>query len=404
MATTVNLLSDYSALRVNTSNTGQTVQVGGYEEQSARTASNGTLSIIPTELATKSRYVIRVAPSSTNPIIITLPNEEVRSGYSGKLFSFNCKIKSGSAISVSALLEIVGGDQESAHTQTLPGGLYGAVQSNKTTVPVSSSLQYADITITVSGHQGNNVFLTIPNLIDDQAFYNNYYVAASRNFLPDFYWEIDSQSEFPKAPYFRLIDILSSTVDEARTKYRDLFKFERTELNSIEDAFAKFANSTLTDPGSVEEEYMLWLSQFTGNKIVRNLTKNDGSFFFESPGAQRGFTEFQLSESHYGRAAGTREAIYQSVQQVLTTTKNGAASTKSVAITPQYNNDVWSIRIQTLENETPDSSSGDTSDLVLSAVEPARPLGYKMFHTTVNAFAFILNDISFGRLDEIGIA
>jgi hypothetical protein len=404
MATTVNLLSDYSALRVNSGNNGQAIQVGGYGEESAWTVSNGTLSIIPTELATKSRYVIRIAPSSTNPITITLPNEEVRSGYGGKLFSFNCKMKSGSAFSVSALLEIVGGDQESAHTQTLPGGLYGAVQSNKTTVPVSSSLQYANITLTVTGHQGNNVFLTIPNLIDDQAFYNNYYVAASRNFLPDFYWEIDSQSEFPKAPYFRLIDILSSTVDESRTKYRELFKFERTELNSIEDMFEEFANSTLTDPGTVREEYILWLSQFTGNKIIRNLTKNDGSTFFDNPGAQRGFTEYQLSESHYGRAAGTREALYQSAQQVLTATKNGAASTKSVAITPQYNNDVWSIRVQTLANETPDSSSGDTSDLVLSALEPARPLGFKIFHTTVDSFSFILNDISFGRLDEIGVA
>lgn len=404
MTTTINLLSDYSALRVNSSYNGQVIQVGGYEDESAWTVSNGTLSIIPTELATKSRYVIRVAPSSANPIIITLSNQEVRKGYSGKLFSFNCKIKSGSAISVLALLEIIGGDQESAHTQALPGGLYGAVQSNKTTVPVSSLLQYANITVTVTGHQGNNVFLTIPNLIDDQAFYNNYYVAASRNFLPDFYWEIDSQSEFPTAPYFRLIDILSSTVDAARTKYRDLFKFERTELNSVDDTFEEFANSTLTDPGSVREEYMLWLSQFTGNKIVRNLTKNDGSTFFENPGAQRAFAEWQLTESHYGRAAGTREALYQSIQQVLSKTKNGAASTKSVAITPQYNNDAWAIRVQTLNNETPDSSTGDTSNLVLTAAESARPLGYKIFHTTVNAFSFILNDISFGRLDEIGIA
>jgi len=403
MPTTHNILSDYSALLANSSTSGQVVQVGGFDDESSWTASNGTLSVIPTELVSTSRYVIRVAPSTTNPIVITLPNEEIRTGYGGKVLSFNCRVKSGAEINVSALLEIVGGDEESANTQNLSSGIYGAVQSNRTTAPVSEFIQYANITITISGHQGTNVFLTMPNLIDDRAFYNNYYVAASRNFLPDFYWEIDSQQEFPTAPYFRLIDILSTTLNDVRTEYRELFEYERIELDSIDETFSGFANSTLTSPSAVREEYMLWLSQFTGNKLVRNLTKNDGSTHFENRASQRAFTEWQLNESHYGRAAGTREALYQAVQQVLNKTKNGAASTKSVAITPAYNNDIWAIRVQTLDNETPDSSTGDTSNLVLTAAESARPLGYKIFHTTVNAFSFILNDISFGRLDEIGI-
>ncbi len=403
MPTTYNILSDYSALRAKSSVAGQVVQISTLDEESTWSVTGGTISYVPTELISTSRYVLRIAPATSNPITINLLNEEIRKGYSNRVLSFNCKIKPGAEVTTSTLLQIVNGTVESPHVQNLSGGVYGAIQSNKTKVPNSSGIQYANISITISNHEGKNIFLTMPNLIDDEAFYENYYVSACRNFLPDFYWEIDSQQEFPTAPYFRLIDILSTTLNDVRKEYKAMFEYERMELDNIEQTFAGYSKSTLTNPSIVNEEYMVWLSQFTGNKLTRNLTQNDGSVYFDNRASQRAFTEWQLSESHYGRAAGTREALYQSIQQVLNKTKDNSSSTKSVAITPFFNNDRWSIRISTLANETPDSSVGGESNLVKSAAEAARPLGYKIFHTTVDVFAFILNDITYGRLDEISI-
>ena len=160
-------------------------------------------------------------------------------------------------------------------------------------------------------------------------------------------------------------------------------------------------NSALVNPAFVKDKYINWLSQFTGTTVRKNISKADGSRFFVNYGEERAFIEWQLLTSYYGRGAGTRSALLNSARQVLISTKDDTQSTKSVSITPNYNGDNWSFLVRTLENETPDASNGDSSHLVLAAMEPARPMGYKIFHETIDEFYLTLDDISFGRLSEI---
>ena len=72
-----------------------------------------------------------------------------------------------------------------------------------------------------------------------------------------------------------------------------------------------------------------------------------------------------------------------------------------MSITPNYNGDRWSFLIRTLENETLDAVAGEESKYVLAAVEPARPMGFKIFHETIEEFYLTLDDLSYGRLSEI---
>jgi hypothetical protein len=72
--------------------------------------------------------------------------------------------------------------------QRLSGGVYGAVQSNVVTIPDDAVDHEVSISITITGHNGGNIYLTYPNLIDDLAFYQNQIVSLSRNFMPDFYF------------------------------------------------------------------------------------------------------------------------------------------------------------------------------------------------------------------------
>lgn len=398
MATTVNLLSADNALLKSTSaSVGISIASSGPEW----VATNSTLSVVPTEFLTNLRYVLRVAPSGSGDVTIILDEQLLRLSENGQTLSFNAKLKPSSECTVTAQLVVDGETALDPHQQSLSGGLYGAVQTNTVTVPDDDVVHTVSASITVSGHGGGNIFLTYPNLINDRAFYNNQYVSLARNFMPDFYWEIDSAEQYPTAPFHRLLDILTSASNEVMTEYRDIYPFERNEIANTVELAEPVINSALVNPAFVKDKYVNWLSQFTGVLIRKNISKLDGSRFFETYGDERNFIEWQLRTSYYGRSAGTRIALLNSAQQVLLYTKDDTASTRQVSITPNYNGDTWSFLVRTLENETPDADSGESSHLVLTAMEPARPMGYKIYHETIDAFYLTLDDISFGRLDEI---
>jgi len=397
MARTVNLLTADSGLYSSTSSS---VSIPLEQSGTEWVSTNSTLSIIATEFITTLRHVCRLAPSGTNSIELSLPNQYVHSGYSGSRISFNAKIKPSSQVNITTLLSVDGETTPTGNQNRLSGGAYGAIQSNVVTMPDDESEHTVSILITISGHDGGNIYLTYPNLIDDLAFYQNDIVRLSRNFMPDFYWEIDSQQQYPTAPYHRLIDILTSGIDETKKEYSAIYPFNRYDVDDGEELKEGWALSSLVDASNVRDKYANWLAQFTGNQIRKNIS-NGTSSLFENYALETEFIKWQLRTSHYGRAAGTRGSLIEAAQQALIFTKDDTASTLSVSITPNYNGDRWSFLIRTLENETPDANNGEESKYIIAAVEPARPMGYKIFHETIDEFYLTLDDLSFGRLSEI---
>jgi hypothetical protein len=398
MATTVNILSADSALLRSTS---ASISIPISSSGTEWTSTNSTLSVIPTEFITNLRYVLRVAPAGAGDVTLILDQQILRLSENGQTLSFNAKLRPSSECTVIAQLVVDGETAPDPHEQTLSGGLYGAIQTNTVNVPDDDVVHTVSASLTVSGHGGGNIYLTYPNLIDDRAFYNNQYIPLARNFMPDFYWEIDSAAQYPTAPFHRLLDILTSASNEVMTEYRDIYPFERNEITNTVELAEPIVNSALVNPAFVKDKYVNWLSQFTGTSVRKNISKSDGSRFFENYSGERDFIEWQLLNSYYGRSAGTRGALLNSAKQVLAFTKDDTDSTKTVSITPNYNGDTWSFLVRTLENETPDAVAGQASHLVLAAMEPARPMGYKIYHETIGDFYLTLDDISFGRLSEI---
>jgi len=398
MATTVNLLSANSALLRSTS---ASINIPISSSGTDWNSTNSTLSVIPTEFITNLRYVLRVAPSGSGDVTIILDQQLLRISENGKTLSFNAKLKPSLECTVTSQLVVDGETALDPHQRTLPGGLYGAIQSNTVVVPDDDEVHTVSASITVTGHGGGNIYLTYPNLIDDRSFYNNQFIPLARNFMPDFYWEIDSLEQYPTAPFHRLMDILTSAANEVMTEYKEIYSFERDEITNTIEIAEPEVNSALVNPAFVKDKYINWLSQFTGSTVRKNISEADGSRFFTNYAEEREFIEWQLLTSYYGRGAGTRGALLNSAKQVLIRTKDDTDSTKSVSITPNYNGDTWSFLVRTLENETPDASTGESSHLVLAAMEPARPMGYKIYHETIDEFYLTLDDIAFGRLSEI---
>jgi hypothetical protein len=390
MPSTINLLNDDDALARASSSQVEAASIGWI-------FSGGTLTTVSTEFFNQNRYVLRMAPSVSSSIVLSLSNIPLPIDMNGKTLSFNAQVKSGNGVTVTTLLSVVGQSTPSGHSKSIPGDVYGAIQSNKVTIPSGDQAQQVSISITITGHAATNTYLTMPHLIDDRAFYNSEFVYKSRNFMPDFFWELDSAESFPTAPFHRLIDILTTTANDVKKEYDAMFAFDESEVSNPENLATDFSRSVLVDPLFVRDRYIPWLSQFNGTAIRRNIVDSNNNSYFTNPTIQRNFVEWQLFNGYYGRAAGTRRAIVESVRQVLVKTKNDANSTF-------YLNNQFFLRVQTLLNETHDvTNPGESSTLVLNAIEPARPLGYKIFHTTVTSFAFTLNDIELGVLGQVAL-
>jgi hypothetical protein len=319
----------------------------------------------------------------------------------GKTLSFNSKIKPPAEVNVTTVLSVDGESTPVGYQQSLSGGVYGAIQSNTVVIPDDGQQHSISASLTITGHNGQNIYLTYPNLIDDLAFYQNRYVNFSRNFMPDFYWEKDSLEQYPTAPFHRLIDILFGAANEVLREYQAIYRYEKDEVDDANILATEGGQSVLVFPSYVRDKYINWLSQFTGALVKKNIADIDEQPFFPNHGAERAYLEWQLNTSSYGRSAGTRQALLEAAQQVLIFTENGDNSTRTVSITPNYNGNSWDFLVRTLSNETPDANAGESSHLVLAAMEPARPMGYRIFHTTVDEFYLTLDDLSYGRIGEV---
>lgn len=406
MASTINLLSYENGLYAR-DEAGLSILIDDYigSTELGWVASNAVYSIQSTEFYTTNRYVINLNPSSSSTSSITLSNVPLKPEDRGLRISFNARVKAFSVITVDAFIYLDDNPTGLSSVSTsISSGEYGAVHSNVVTVPDDDNEHTITIVLSISGHGSNSCYITHLNLIHDLDFYDNPFVGYIRNYLPDFYWEIDSQQESPSFPFFKLIDALSSSAGDAKKIYDRLYGFESEQLVSTNQKTDYWARSVLTDPELASTYYGSWLAQFTGEALKKNLQLSNGNFYFENPGAIHEFATWQLSGSFFGRSAGSRRAIIEAVKQVLTKTLNGAQSTRSVAVTSRYQGNPFQILVQTLDNETIDANAGQSSYIVLVAANLAKPIGYLISHNTVTAFFFTIEDESLGVIGEFALS
>lgn len=400
MARTKNLLNDANALMAFSTKDGTSIGLSSIDYD--WTAENATLSIFSGEYVVNTRYVLQVFPNTTDTLSVQLSNIPLTLDDNGRAISANIKIKAASPITTNALLYL---DSASAsyvgHSQITTSGRYSSVHTNQVSVPDDGQVHTASIRFEISNHNGVNIFLTLPHLIHELAFYENPFVARSRTFLPDFYFEIDSSQIYPSFPFFRLIDVLTSAAGETTIEHNRMYGVEASQLFTPDESTEYWTKSSLVSTRSVRDSYIPWLSQFTGAPIRQNIQSASGGVFFENDGLRRDFIEWQLGNSYYGRAAGSREAMAEAAKQVLTKTKDGTKTTLSVAVTPKFQDDPFLIRVQTLTNETPDADTGESSYLVMQSVSLAKPMGYKIIHETVDEFFFSFDDPTLGVLDQL---
>lgn len=374
---------------------------------------NATATTTSENFDTSTRYVLDIEPSGES-VTLTLSNIKLLRSDSLRRFQFNAKFYPNSTITVSAKLGMYDTySSETPVTTVLYGGRYGAIRSNTLVLPdsedASSGYYYDDyyyvtVELTISNHDSKTFYMTLPNLVDDQLYYDNWFVRNARLLMPDFYWDYDYQQENPIAPFHKLIDSMMVVSGQTREFFNDSLPYENAELPTLQSQIEEQYRSTVVDPFYAKNEYLPWLSQFSGTKIKRNIVTSNGDKLLPSIETENEYARWQLNSGYYGINAGTRQAIIESARQALIFTKDGDPPTGAVAVTNRYEGNVFTIRVQTLLNETLDvDTEGQSSAYVLDAIEPARPLGVRIVHTTADEFLFTLGDSTLGVLGSIGL-
>ncbi len=406
MPTTIQLFNDYQALN-RFSSTGTEIPISntylyGWTFQNANTE------LVASSLSVNNRYSLRITPILPGVVTITIEDVVLKQSDIDRLISFNSRILTSTSTTAVTVISIFNGStyvSASPVTTNIQNGIFTSVRSEAlmvTDIPAGQDYNKIKISIEITGNSNQPITFTAPNLIHDFGFYSNDFVAGSRQFLPDFYWEVDSVAEFPSYPFFRLIDILTSAASDTRRESQRMYGVELEEFLLSDEQIEFTARSSLVSPESLREEYSQWLAQFTGEKLYRNFQDKNNNLYFNNPSLVRDFLEWQIKNSFYGRAAGTRRAIIEAAKQVLVKTKDGTESTRSVAVTPLYLDEPFTILVQTLTNETIDAAVNESSDLVKQSVDLAKPLGYEIVHKTVDEFFFTLGSPSLGVFDAFG--
>lgn len=213
----------------------------------------------------------------------------------------------------------------------------------------------------------------------------------------DFYGEPDAIS----LPLIRLIDICTNNADIVDTKTTEI-DFLNSEDTSNQTVLS--LSSTLVNPLSAySSEVLEWLSHFRGRDLIVTYEPStegeswvtlklddategkldDVAVLASSLVPSTGFTggvdayfRWQVQTGFYGHNAGTITAMVSAIQLLLT-------GNKTVTYTFPSTN---TIKFFTKVSETYDAdvlSVGDSSDYILSVIEPARPLGTIIMHELV---------------------
>lgn len=339
-----------------------------------------------------SHYVLEIAPSSNAPVVISialdpfLETEDLNS-----IFVFTGVFYSGQKnISVSARMFSTWDPptSESGIPVTIQASSWKAVRSNQFTpsTPQGVSPNYYNLEITISNHNTSRIRMSTPNLVNDSAWLANPVINSMRQYIPAFYAEYDALQENPRYPMFRFIDVLTDAIADTMFLYSDWFEYEERELPAGITKSDSRMLSKLTNPSVVREKNRQWLAQFSGAK-TRNQIFLMGTEVIPTAKLDE-FKEWQLSPAGYGIASGTQESIRDAVKFVLT----GPDSEKVVIISQISGGDPWLIKIITLVDQSP------TSEEILAAAEPARPMGYVLTHEAVDEINLVLGDPIYGRL------
>lgn len=383
--TTPNLLSAFDAL------SGQKEDLSFYSPDSYElnwVVSGATSSVSASKWINPLYYSIEVQPDDiTNTVTLSLSGIQVTDDdlINGQV-QFHSRFYSEHDILMSTQIENVTTSETSDEASfSAVGNLWSTAWSPVIDFGTSNNAEF-NVVISITNHDGNKFWMTLPHLINNVGFYRNMWIFNSRKFLPTVLWDRDMVQEFPSYPFHRLFHALTSAAGESINIAYAIARYTNKQISPL-SVIGDARYSQLVDIDYMDVDNADWAAQFIGSRILKSILYDDGQELITDPPE---FIRWQLNNAYFGRNAGTTEAIRESVKRALT-------GNKTVWIFPGGSS--FTINIYTLTDETLGAEvEGDSSEIVLKFATLAKPLGFQLSHSVYNSLPLILDDPIYGEL------
>ncbi len=227
--------------------------------------------------------------------------------------------------------------------------------------------------------------------------FSNDFLSDVLEYMPEIFLESDIanySTNQPTFPLSRLIDVITSEANNVLTKSNSFEYIDKSEGGNPNNLGTL---STFVNPQVCDSVYLSYLAQFRGRPILityqpstegiawqvfelnssllnsGDVLGNDAVNLGGLPAGLDSFARWQVETGYYGHNAGTVDAMVAAIQRNLTGTKvvNYTMTQNSIAFTTS--------QAETFGTVVEDV--GTTNSIILTLLEPARPLGMIVTHT-----------------------
>ena len=365
---------------------------------------NGTPSVDFSFRFNTEYNTLKVTPVSSNPI--TLEHSEVQFSreYRNDFITFFASVYCESK--VTAIVTITSSFGETSSVTTVLNALtWGIIRGPQIQIPDTQGNIGFTTSIQILNHNQTPIYFAHPVLTNVYAIRNNLFLRMCIQRMPAFLIEKDSEQTFPSYPLLRLMDVglayAGKGVDQLDT-------FPYLDIASGYDPTDTTTQSALVEPQVADKEFLAWVAQIVGVKLnesgggstpwgnlprtwasfVSLIDDNDGNATADWDEIESfNTTDFNfiqgrrdhITTARTGHNAGTKTAIIDSAQTVLTGTES-----VNYIVDPIAN--PWTITLETLTSETPGGIFGEDSETIINEVEGSRPMGFTIQHICKDSF------------------
>lgn len=256
---TKNLLSHSDAELINT--------VGSWTVTSGNASLVSTASFSPVDFY--NAHSLKITPTNTDPITLTVDNIVVMSDASGDDVSFHCRFYGSRNITFATTITNVTSSSTSTREEVCPSNRWSIVRGEPVDVPITTADQTFSFTFQISDHDGQVCYISLPTAYLEYAFTGNAFMREMTTLLPRVIVEQDSEQQYPTFPLARFAELGLSFAGLAM-RQRERFRYRDAMAGRDENDPSTL--SQLVDPTVCDDTFVPWLAQFAGIKLLGSST------------------------------------------------------------------------------------------------------------------------------------
>lgn len=255
----VNLLPDRDKYLVNTT--------GSWSVTSGNATISSDANMLP--IAGIPNHSLLVTPTDTNPVTLTVNNVSSTTADRGDDFAFLFRIKGERNLGITTTLARVSSTDSTSRTETATANRWSIIRGTPVDVPQVTATQAFSIAIEIEDHEQTAFFISMPVAYMEYAFTRNSFLRECITLMPSVLLQSDSEQTYPSFPMSRMMDVglgYAGLADQQRKHFR------YRDIASGKDENDPDTLSGLVDAVAVDDDYVQWLSQFTGVTLLGSST------------------------------------------------------------------------------------------------------------------------------------